>query len=906
MASPAERYAAARRRSRSSLHLADFRDQYEFELDDFQLDACEALDAGRDVLVAAPTGSGKTVVGEYAIHLARATGRKAFYTTPIKALSNQKYRDLVTQYGEESVGLLTGDVSINGHASTVVMTTEVLRNMVYEGSSDLSGLGFVVLDEVHYLADRERGAVWEELIIQLPESVAIAALSATVSNVEEFGAWMATVRGDTQIVLEEHRPVPLWQQVMVNNRLYDLFVDDEQRTVNPELQRISRDGQRNPKRHSLDRPGRAGKRPRPVRTPSRIDVVERLEAADLLPAIYFIFSRAGTEDAVRLLANSGVRLTSPDERHRIARVVEDRCSVIPEADLLAVGFGEFSDSLQRGIAAHHAGMLPIFKEVVEELFQSALLKVVFATETLALGINMPARTVVLERLVKWNGQTHADITPGEYTQLTGRAGRRGIDVEGHAVVLGGQNLQPSHLAGLASTRTYPLRSSFRPTYNMAVNLVRRVGRRTAREILETSFAQYQSDQSVVGLAATIKRNDQVIAGYEESMHCHLGDFGEYSAMRQELSALEKATSRESARLTRSHAAQSLERLMPGDVIAIPTGRRSGLAVVLDAGVDDVGEPRPQVLTVDRQVRRLSVTDFPAPAVVVDRIRIPRDFHPRSANARKALSSRLRELSGRHTNVRPPRVRDSGNDVQIAKLRARLRKHPCHGCSDRELHARWAERAAKLRRENDALARRVEGRTNTIARQFDQICAVLVELGYLTPDGEELTVTPAGKMLGRLYTDRSLVIAQCLRNGTWEDLTPPELVACVSGLVFESRTDEETVPRLPHGRVREVLAEQVHLWAGIEALESEFTVKPTPEPDMGFCWAAFQWANGQSLSAVLSGSDLPAGDFVRWCKQVIDALGQVAGAAGADDPTRVNAQRAADLLRRGVVDYSSEV
>ena len=904
MASPAERYAAARQRAQRGPHLSSFRQLYDFPLDDFQVAACQALEEGRDVLVAAPTGSGKTVVGEFAIHLARATGKKAFYTTPIKALSNQKYRDLVAIYGEDEVGLLTGDVSINGHAGIVVMTTEVLRNMVYEASSDLEGLGYVVLDEVHYLADRERGAVWEELIIQLPESVTIAALSATVSNVEEFGAWMDTVRGDTEIVLEELRPVPLWQQVMVNRRLYDLFVDEDQERINPELQRLSREGGRSPR--GRDRHSRGGRRHGAARTPSRFEVVERLEESHLLPAIYFIFSRAGTEDAVRMLVDSGVRLTTADERRRIAQIVEDRCSVIPEADLMAVGYAEFADALQRGIAAHHAGMLPIFKEVVEELFQQALIKVVFATETLALGINMPARTVVLERLVKWNGQTHADITPGEYTQLTGRAGRRGIDVEGHAVVLWSPTLQPAHLAGLASTRTYPLRSSFRPTYNMAVNLLRRVGRRVAREILETSFAQYQSDQSVVGLAATIKRNEHVMAGYEESMQCHLGDFSEYAAIREELSQLEKNTSRDSARLSRVQAGQSLEKLVPGDVITIPAGRRSTLAVVLDAGLDASGDPRPQVLTADRQVRRLSVVDFPTPAVVVDRLRIPKDFHPRSANARKNLANRLRELGGRHKHVKPPKVRDHGNDVQIARLRSRMRKHPCHGCDDRELHARWAQRAAKLRKENDGLARRVEGRTNTIARQFDQICAVLVELGYLDPDGDELRVTEPGKMLGRIYTDRSLVIAECLRTGLWEGLDPPELASCVSALVYQSRTDEETFPRLPGGRVREVLAEQVHIWAAIEALEVEFKVPTTPEPDMGFCWAAFQWANGQSLSSVLDASDMPAGDFVRWCKQLIDALGQIASAAARDDPVRTMAMRAADLLKRGVVDYSSEV
>jgi ATP-dependent RNA helicase HelY len=309
---------------------------------------------------------------------------------------------------------------------------------------------------------------------------------------------------------------------------------------------------------------------------------------------------------------------------------------------------------------------------------------------------------------------------------------------------------------------------------------------------------------------------------------------------------------------------------------------------------------------DRQVRRLSVVDFTAPAVVVDRIRIPRDFHPRSANSRKVLSARLRELAGRHTHVRPPRVRDNANDVQIARLRARLRKHPCHGCDEREMHARWAERAARLQRENDSLNRRVEGRTNTIARQFDQICAVLVELDYLEADGEELHVPSAGTMLGRLYTDRSLVIAECLRRGLWRDLSAPELAACVSALVFESRTDDDLVPRLPKGRVRDVLAEQVHVWAGIEALEREFGVKPTVEPDLGFCWAVHQWANKQSLASVLQGSDLPAGDFVRWCKQVIDCLGQVAAATPPQDPTRQTADLAAQSLRRGVVDYSSEV
>src|SRR5271154_27417 len=471
MTTPAERYAASRERQ-SDPELAAFRGLYDFDFDNFQLDACRALGTGHGVLVAAPTGSGKTVVGEFAVHLALAQGRKCFYTTPIKALSNQKYTDLVRRYNHDTVGLLTGDNSINGDAPVVVMTTEVLRNMLYTGSPTLSGLGYVVLDEVHYLADRSRGAVWEEVIIHLPESVRVVALSATVSNAEEFGDWLSQVRGGTEVIVDEHRPVPLWQHVLAGSRLYDLFTDDEHTRVNPELLRVAqRDDW-----HAGKVPGRraggrgGGGRPRRYPTAYRPDVIERLDSAGLLPAITFIFSRAGCDAAVQQCLAAGLRLTTPEEADAVLAIAERRTADIPREDLAVLGYGEWLDGLRRGIAAHHAGMLPAFKEVVEELFAAGLVRAVFATETLALGINMPARTVVIERLDKWNGETHANLTAGEYTQLTGRAGRRGIDVEGHAVVLWQPGMDPGAVAGLASTRTYPLNSSFRPSYNMAVNL----------------------------------------------------------------------------------------------------------------------------------------------------------------------------------------------------------------------------------------------------------------------------------------------------------------------------------------------------------------------------------------------------------------------------------------------------
>ena len=692
MTTPADRYAAFRDR-KADPELAGFRALYDFDFDPFQVEACRALSAGHGVLVAAPTGSGKTVIGEYAVHLALAQGRKCFYTTPIKALSNQKYADLVRRYDSRTVGLLTGDNSINGDAPVVVMTTEVLRNMLYTGSLALSGLGYVVLDEVHYLADRSRGAVWEEVIIHLPESVRVVALSATVSNAEEFGEWLDQVRGGTEVIVDEHRPVPLWQHVLAGHRLYDLFTDDEHARVNPELLRVA---QRDTwiERKAPQRPGRGGHRPRRFPPAYRPDVISRLDSNGLLPAITFIFSRAGCDAAVEQCLVAGLRLTTPEEAQVIQQVAERRTADIPPEDLTVLGYGEWLAGLRRGIAAHHAGMLPAFKEVVEELFAAGLVRAVFATETLALGINMPARTVVIEKLDKWNGETHANLTAGEYTQLTGRAGRRGIDVEGHAVVLWQPGMDPGAVAGLASTRTYPLNSSFRPSYNMAVNLTGWAGRARASTLLESSFAQFQADRGVIGLTRQVRKNRQAMDELAAAMSCDKGDFAEYAQLRRSLTEREGDLSRVRASSRRAEAARSLAQLRPGDIIRVPGGRRAGLAVVLQPGLhparggngngrpaDRAGRgsgsrgsggrdrrskdqpglvgaagngglteftgPGPLVLTEGRQVKRLAVADFPVPAEVIDKIRIPGSFSPRSPQHRKDLAATMRNRLASH-------------------------------------------------------------------------------------------------------------------------------------------------------------------------------------------------------------------------------------------------------------------
>jgi ATP-dependent RNA helicase HelY len=906
MTTPAERYAAHRQRMAGfTPALTDFQGLYDFDLDFFQVDACRALENGHGVLVAAPTGSGKTVVGEFAVHLALANGRKCFYTTPIKALSNQKYADLVRRYGQGKVGLLTGDNTINGEAPIVVMTTEVLRNMLYAGSPTLSGLAYVVMDEVHYLADRFRGAVWEEVIIHLPESVRLVALSATVSNAEEFGEWLQEVRGDTTVIVDEHRPVPLWQHMLAGNRMYDLFVDDEHTKVNPALRRFALDDLRRTRINQGRRSGRRREaRPQRFRPPARSDVIDRLDRAGLLPAITFIFSRAGCDAAVEQCMYSGLRLTSTEEAEQIRAHVEERTADIPQEDLDVLGYRTWLAGLERGLAAHHAGMLPTFKEIVEELFTEGLIRAVFATETLALGINMPARTVVIERLVKWNGEMHADLTPGEYTQLTGRAGRRGIDIEGHAVVLWTPGVDPGSVAGLAGTRTYPLNSSFRPSYNMAVNLVGQVGRERARTLLEESFAQFQADRAVVGLARQLRRAEEALEGYLEAATCHLGDFTEYATMRRRLSDREKELARERSGAQRAEAARSLERLRPGDVIVVPNGRFAGVALVLEPGAAKrVDDPSPLVLTINRQVKQLALMDFRGPVEPVERVRIPASFSRKSPQHRRDLASTLRNKTAGIDTAPPPSKRrePAGEDPEIAALRRRLREHPCHGCSDREDHSRWAERYFRLERETADLRRRVEGRSQVIARTFDRVCAVLEQLGYL----EEERVTDAGRRLGRLYSEADLLAAECLREGIWEGLDPGELAACVSALVYESRqTDDGKAPRIPAGPVREALTEMVRLSEDLREVERDHRVAFLREPDMGFVWAAYRWARGHQLDAVLSDADLTAGDFVRWTKQLLDLLGQVAEAAPRGSGIRGTASRAMDAMRRGVVAYSS--
>ncbi len=928
--------------------LAEFAGQLAFQLDPFQVQACRALERDHSVLVCAPTGAGKTVVGEFAVHLALAAGQKCFYTTPIKALSNQKHADLVRRYGPERIGLLTGDQSINADAPVVVMTTEVLRNMLYAGSDALAGLSHVVMDEVHFLADRMRGAVWEEVILHLPVDVRLVSLSATVSNAEEFGGWITTVRGDTSVVVDEHRPVPLWQHMLVGKRLFDLFDCDEvshrpgahhpadsgpgrAHRVDPELTRHianRREADRltdwQPRRHGNRGGPRAG-RPGSHRPPSRPDIITSLDREGLLPAIAFIFSRAGCDAAVKQCMRSPLRLTGEADRARIAEVIDRRCGDLADTDLAVLDYYEWREGLLRGLAAHHAGMLPVFRHTVEELFTAGLIKVVFATETLALGINMPARTVVLERLVKFNGEQHLPLTPGEYTQLTGRAGRRGIDVEGHAVVVWNpqdSTAEPAEIAGLASTRTFPLRSSFAPSYNMTINLISQMNPAAARELLERSFAQYQADRSVVSLVRGVERGERMLDDIAAELDWRRAtDTAEpaildFARLRARISERERAKSRVSRLARRQAATDALAALRRGDIISITHGRRGGLAVVLDAG-RDVSDPRPLVLTENRWAGRISAADYPAGAGPIGTMKLPKRVEHRQPRVRRDLAAALSSAAAGLTlpPVRSRRGADESTeaDPELLVLREEMRRHPAYRMPDREALARIAERYLRIERDNAQIRSKINTATNSLARTFDRIVALLAERRYISATdspNREPRITDDGRLLARIYSESDLLVSECLRTGAWKGLQAAELAAVISALVFESRGGDGPAPihtiDLPTVAVRRALAETRRLSDQLRTDENRHRLAPSREPDGSFVPAVYRWATTGNLADALEASDiagngtpLSAGDFVRWCRQVLDLLDQVRNAS-PDAGIRKAAKRAIGDVRRGVV------
>ena len=874
---------------------------FAFPPDRFQVDAFDAFDAGHHVVVAAPTGSGKTVVAEYGIAAARRDGRRSFYTAPVKALSNQKYRDLVEVHGEQAVGLLTGDNAINPDAAIVVMTTEVLRNMVYAGRT-LDDLGVVVLDEVHFLQDAYRGPVWEEVMIHAPQHVQLICLSATVTNVAELAEWIETVRGPTSAIIERKRPVSLNNRYFVadrtNHRLHlmDMFIGggpnrDALRLDESAIRRDDRRGARRGSGGSSSRRGgdaargSKGSGARRLATPSRVEVVERLDDERLLPAIFFIFSRAQCDAAATSCVDAGLRLTDATEQDAIRTIIDERLGDLDPADLEVLGIDRFTEQLLLGVAAHHAGMVPAMKETVEACFVAGLVKVVFATETLAVGINMPARSVVIEKLTKFTGEGHERLTPGEYTQLTGRAGRRGLDEVGDAIVLWSPWVRFDEVAQLASSSSFHLRSAFRPTYNMAANLIRTHSDQEAHRLLNLSFAQFQADRDVVKIEARLERKREQPADLRDQARSPYGDIDEYRRLRRR-----EADRRRSQREASSGRMRgALAKLRPGSIIRISKGDHRGPVAVV-ANAHRKSGVRLTLVTRGGDLLQADADDFMRPPEAVGSITLPKNFGPQRKDYRREVAKRLRSArvaSDRHAE------RDRADAGGASS--------ETHGVTrDPDLRERVdaAGRADRIEHEMRELTERIEGKNRSLSLEFDRVLQLLDRFGYA--DVEAWSLTERGEMLARIFHESDLLVAEAVGDGLFDDLGPADLAAVAACIVYEHRSPEP--PPAPWFSSREIRDRWRRLAAMSEdlaAVERSLSLSEHRDVDPTFAAVAHAWVAGEGFAEIVEEEELTGGDFVRNMKQLIDLMRQIATVA----PSAATRRAAADAVKgafRGVV------
>jgi ATP-dependent RNA helicase HelY len=822
-----------------------------FRPDSFQTEALSAVEKGVSVVVTAPTGAGKTLVADGSIAMAVANGERAFYTTPIKALSNQKFNDLMDVHGEESVGLLTGDNVINGDAPIIVMTTEVLRNMIYEGSTALDDLGLVVLDEVHYLADRHRGSVWEEVIIHLPKRIILVCLSATIANPQEFTDWVRERRGNCDLIVEEQRPVPLTSMFMWRDRH-----DDHQVSMVPIF---GKDRRPNGAVRKMLTSSKG--RHRRFATPRRVAVIKELQASNLLPCIYFLFSRKGCDQTAQELADAGLDLTMSADRREIKAIAERHVAHLSPDDLTVLGYERWLSVLEQGAAAHHAGLVPAFKETVEELFLRGLVKVVAATETLALGINMPARTVVLDSLSKFNGESHELLEPSDYTQLTGRAGRRGIDTEGTAVVLFSPYVPFDQVAGIAAKGSNPLRSSFSPNYNMAVNLIARYKRDTAHELLDASFANFSTDQRIGQLRENLEDRKGDVRTFREAATCDMGDIW----------AIEDPGAMQSSR----RADTSL--LQPGAVLEL-----ADETLVLIGRSWGGDQPKLSFTDASGSRRMIRTRDLPTNCCVLGEVTLPSPARPSSLNYRREVGTMLETFVAVDDPV--ALFRTDGSEGVLA-------------CPDLDTHLKWVERAKRVERDIRRLERRLErSAINDVGIEFDRLMKVLDVTRYTS----DWSLTDRGESLRRLYNELDLLLAESLRTGVFSDLSAAEFAALASIFTYEARGGQiSEMPRA--GFAEELISAVSELATSIADYERKAGVVESRFPDVGLVDSIYAWASGLELAEIFDTDDLRAGDFVRSARQLLDLLRQIRDGFPVYSSVAGEAIR---LLDRGIVETSS--
>ncbi len=885
----------------AALSTTELQQAFPFDLDRFQLQAINALNQGRSVVVCAPTGSGKTLIGEYAIHRSRKIGGRVFYTTPLKALSNQKFRDFRTEFGRESVGLLTGDVSINRDAPIVVMTTEIFRNMLYgtrigDVGVSLLGVDAVVLDECHYMNDKQRGTVWEESIIYCPKNVQIVALSATVANSQQLTEWISSVHGPTELIYSDYRPVPLQFHFASPKGLFPLL-DNNSNQLNSKLKSHQPKGSR--KREDV---------------PSTGFIVGKLAEREMLPAIFFIFSRKGCDQAVNDM--SIMNLINREEEALLRDKIDRWLRKNPEA----VRHGQV-EALYRGIAAHHAGILPAWKVLVEELFTQGLIKVVFATETLAAGINMPARTTVISSLSKRTDVGHRLLTASEFLQMSGRAGRRGKDVIGHVVTVQSRFEGAADAAHLATSPADPLVSQFTPTYGMVLNLLQTHTLDEAKELVESSFGQFTANSVLQPQQVAIKEAErelnQLALLLDQVNPAELDSYESLnSQMKLEQSQLknlqlyyDQVRVNQVARLMPNAEPGTIMSLkgknvpvstpLPALLVAKASGaHRSRLLLCLGqdnrwyvvGNQDVVGVHEPWSAYVGRQ-------QVPPVAALLP----PDDMPVRAGQVRKGTdtTAAIAKLIPRVEITTVPEVAEQME--KIDQLKQQLEKH---------IVWQWGNPATLLKRHRrrqileQEIAERQSKLGDLLARhwqEFLSLIEVLRQMGGLN----DVMPTVLGEIAAAIRGDNELWLAICMSSGFLDELPPQDLAATICALVSETPRNDSWVNYDPPEMMMMALSGLRGSRRQLFQVQHRHRVTLPVWMEYDMVGLVQYWALETSWAEVCDGCSLDEGDMVRMLRRTVDMLSQIPHIPHISDALKTTAKQAVQLIDRFPVNEKIE-
>jgi superfamily II RNA helicase len=868
----------------------DLKNLFPFELDEFQQQAIAALNAGRSVVVCAPTGSGKTLIGEYTIYRALSRGGRVFYTTPLKALSNQKLRDFREQFGAEHVGLLTGDISINRDAPILVMTTEIFRNMLYgtpigEVGTSLVGVEAVVLDECHYMNDRQRGTVWEESIIYCPPDVQLVALSATVANSDQLTDWLNLVHGATELIYSDFRPVPL-QFYFGNPKGLFPLLDESQTQLSPRL-----------------KPKHKGAKPKGARpeSPTITYVVDQLQQRDMLPAIYFIFSRRGCDKAVEEMGE--LSLVNKREAAELKARIEEFLSRNPDA-----GRSGQVEPLYRGVAAHHAGILPAWKGFVEELFQMGLVKVVFATETLAAGINMPARTTVISTLSKRTDRGHRLLTASEFLQMAGRAGRRGMDEMGYVVTLQTPFEGAKEAAYLATAGADPLVSQFTPTYGMVLNLLQTHSITEAKNLVERSFAQYLAtlylkpqQQAITELTTELTKLDIQLAPVDVKA---LSSYEKLSERLKEERRLLKTLQTQAEEVRTSEMAEIVPYVTPGTILYLK-GKyvqvSSPVPAVLVTKEKGRGQA-PYLVCLSAENRWYVATTADVVGLQGDVIetRVITSIQPpeglvlkpgqvrRGTDETQAIAS---SISSTAELTVAPEVHAQQQVVDAVKVQ--LDDHPLRQCGNPSNLLKRHKRRLGLQEEINK--RQAEYRENQAHhwQEFLNLIEILRAFGCLV----DVTPTSLGQAAAAIRADNELWVGLALMSGEFDTLDPQHLAAAMCALVSETPRPDSWTNYPPPEPVIEALAGLRGTRRQLFQMQRRYHVALPVWLEYELIGIVEQWALGVEWPELCANTSLDEGDIVRMLRRTVDILSQIPHVPPAPDSVKRNAVRAIQLLDR---------